>query len=100
MGQLCSVLHCLSNQVLIHDALYSPMYIECNNIVMLHSHMSLDLFCSFVLAVPVKFSASVYHVCTVRGRPSSVTITLEIMKDHNFDFTVNVITRNGTAMSM
>ena len=54
----------------------------------------------FALAVPVKFNASIYKVCTVRGRPSSVTLALEIMKDHNFDFTVNVITRNGTAMSM
>ena len=61
--------------------------------------MSIDLFCSFC-AVSVKFSASVYKVCTVCGRPSSVTLTLEIVKDHNFDFDVNVITRNGTAMSM
>ena len=60
----------------------------------------LDLFCSFVLVVPVKFSASVYHVCTVRGRPSSVAITLEAMKDHKFDFTVKVHIKDGTAKSM
>ena len=60
----------------------------------------LDLFCLFVLAVRVKFSASVYHVCTVRGRPSSATILLEAMKDHKFDFDVKVHIKDGTAKSM
>ena len=53
-----------------------------------------------MLAVPVKFSASVYHVCTVRGRPSSVTIILEAMKDHKFDFDIKVHIKDGTAKSM
>ena len=57
-------------------------------------------FAHFVLAVPVKFSASVYHVCTVKGSPTSVEITLEAMKDRKFDFTVKVHIRDGTAKSM
>ena len=73
------------------------MYIKyCNKSITACSFL---LTCSahFVLAVPVKLSASVYHVCTVRGGPSSVTITLEAMKDRKFDFTVNVRTKDGTA---
>ena len=99
MGQLCFVLHCLSNHVLIHAALVlrrlNAIILQCCIVICL-----LIVSAHLALAVPVKFSASVYHVCTVRGRPSSVALTLESLKEHNFDFTVNVITRDGTAKSI
>ena len=46
-------------------------------------------------SVPVKFSAATYYV--TEGQ-STVDITLEALVNSTNAFTVNVITRNGTAL--
>ena len=56
--------------------------------------LSLDLY--NLHTVPVQFNPTVYTVTEGNG---IVTVTMEALRDHDFEFVVNVSTTDGTAKS-